>query len=162
MSYYSRRIDELEKRKNKLMSQMVADKLSLKAINDEIKKCDDAIQRLGEPTQKEFMVMQKEISDLKSDILKKDEQIKSLMKDIDKKDLKIFQLNNTLDRVRTRRKNLSEENSKLKQDLMYAKKTISNLEQKLLFNNNHDDVILAENFGSENIFNDIIEKDKHD
>lgn len=163
LNYYSRRIDELEERKTEISSKIYMDKLTLKSINEEIKKCDEAIQRLGEPTQKEFMVLTKQIKDLKQDLSEKENEIETLENTIDKKDLKIQQLSNTLGRVRTRRKNLSEENSKLKYELEHAKKTIHNLEQKLLFGDSNDDedIILSENFGKENIFETLRESENN-
>ena len=160
MGYYAQRLDDLEKRKIDITSKIYADRLTLKAIDKEIEKCDEAIQKLGEPTQKEFMALNKQINDLRNDLIEKDYEIKKLKRNLEKKAGTILRLSNSIDKVKKRRDNLSEENSKLKYELDYANKTIFNLEQKLITFNANDDVILSENFGKDNIFEEMMNLNK--
>lgn len=99
--YYSKRIDELEMRKAELQGQLVSAKLSLKAINNEIESCREA--------------MNSQTMALRTDIDRKDETIKSLKK-------KIKEAKDIIS-------NLKLENTQLKHDLQNSKKKVDDLKK---------------------------------
>lgn len=45
LGYYTERIDWLEERRNQISARIYADRLALKAINKEIDRCKEAMQK---------------------------------------------------------------------------------------------------------------------
>lgn len=45
LGYYTERIDWLEERRNQISARIYADRLALKAINKEIDRCREAMQK---------------------------------------------------------------------------------------------------------------------
>ncbi|WP_406533199.1 hypothetical protein [Methanobrevibacter sp.] len=101
--YYSKRIDELEKRKAELQGQLVTTKLSLKGVNKEIEACKEAI----------------------------DNQTQVVRTDADRKDEIIMKLTNQIVEAESLIGELKLENTQLKNDLLIVKDEINELKNDL-------------------------------
>ena len=84
--YYSNRIKELEERKAEVQGKLVTAKLTLEGIDDEIKKCEDAMQNLGSQHSKEIMEKNNLIKTLRKKISKQEEHINHLNRVISDKE----------------------------------------------------------------------------
>lgn len=157
--YYSNRIDELEQRKNEVLGKLTTDKLTLKSIENEITKCSEAMQKLGNPINKELSLKGKEIAKLTDILVEKDSEIDSLNDTITKINESNLKLTDTVEKLRNTNKKIQSENKLLKYNLMKAEKRIAFLEERLMSSTQiNEDVILADNFGEINIF-DVIRGD---
>ena len=87
--YYSNRISELEKRKIDVSSRIYADKLTLKAINSEIAKCEDEMQHLGENLQDKLKTKENLIESLTEKLSMKNNEIESLKSQINNLNVKL-------------------------------------------------------------------------
>ena len=130
---YSERISHNEQRIAELKGKLVADKLSIQALEKENQRC--------------FEAMNDCTSVIDTEKTKKDKQI--------------LELTQTIEDLKTKNKKLRKEKSQLKTELEYTKqkleKEIRHLQSKLLrVNDDRDDVILADNFGQDNVFEQMI------
>lgn len=96
--YYSNRIKELEKRKYEVQSKFVTAKLTLESINNEIIKCEEAMQNLGSQQSKEIMEKNNLIKTLRKTISKQEEHINHLNRVISDKDSTISELEEVIKR----------------------------------------------------------------
>ena len=126
---YSERISHNEQRIAELKGKLVADKLSIQALEKENERCFEAMNNCT--------------SVIDTEKTKKDKQI--------------LELTQTIEDLKIKNKKLRKEKSQLKTELDYTKqkleKEIRHLQSKLLrLNDDRDDVILADNFGKDNVF----------
>ena len=154
--YYSNRIDELEQRKNEVLGKLTTDKLTLKSIEKEMAKCSEAMQKLGNPIHKELSLKGKEIAKLTDILVEKDSEIDLLNDTVAKTNELNLKLGDRINRLREVNKKIQFENKTLKYTLTKAERRIAFLEERLVSSNQmRDDVILADNFGEVNIFDEI-------
>lgn len=140
--YYSKRLDELEKRKEELQGKIVTAKLSLKGVDKEIESCKEA--------------MNNQTSAMRTDADRKDEKIASLTKQVVEAENLIseLKLNNTqlkhdLQNSEQTIKKLKLENVELKDEIRDLKIDIENLKS-----DGH--TVFSEKRADENIFDQIL------
>lgn len=104
--YYSRRLDELEKRKIELLAQRRINKMSLDGVNKEIEVCKEAMNN----------------------------QTKPINTYNNSKDAKILSLTEELDESKEINNLLKKEITQLKHDLFCANQDIDDLKRRLLIN----------------------------
>lgn len=134
--YYSNRIKELEERKAEVAGLLVTHKLTLKGIVKEITACKEAMNN-----QTHSINITKHNKDKKIlELIKEVEKFKKIKEDYIKKNSE-----------------LKKENLQLKKALEQSQIAINKLQLRCVPPD--DDVILADNFGKENIFEKIIRRD---
>ena len=175
LGYYSNRLDELEKRKEKLQGTIVTAKLSLNGVEREIEACKEQIDNLttvmddkADKKDKIIKTLENEIEELKevnNSLKKENTQLKHDVQEL-KLDLRIekrkvdklesqseSELHKKIDQLRDERLDLKKKNAQLKKELEQLKNEFSDRElDKIMNMESDDDTILSENFGKDNIF----------
>lgn len=130
--YYSKRLDDLEKRKIELLAQRKINKMSIDGVNKEIEACKEAMNN----------------------------QTKVVSTRTTSKDTYILKLENELDEAKTVINLLKKDKTQLKHDLYIAQDKIKELKKELdlyqVMNlKSEGDTITSKTYGKKNIFEEI-------
>lgn len=104
LEYYNNRLDSLESRKNEVLGKLTTDRLTLKGINTEIEKCNEAIDNLTpkpidvdkSKDEIEIVKLTIEIEELLTLNKKLSRDNEYFKEELSKKDNEIFDLKNTI------------------------------------------------------------------
>jgi len=178
LGYYSNRLEQLEKRKEKLQGDLVIAKFGLKGVNKEIEACKEQMNNLtqvinDEADKKDKIILEKkkkkeEWNKINNGLKKENDQLKHDLNGM-KLDLRIEKRKNEklqfepeselikkIDSLRDERLNLKKENSRLKKELEKLKKEFNEKElDRIMSIESGDDIIISDNFGKDNIFDKI-------
>ena len=141
--YYSRRLDDLEKRKVELLAQRKINKMSLDGVNKEIEACKEAMNNQTKVVDTHADSKDTYILKLKNRLDEANKTINLLKKDK-------TQLKHDLTVNEQKIKRLKNENDDLKNEIRILKIDIGNLKS------NNGETIFPEDRSDENIFEQIM------
>ena len=141
LGYYSNRIGELEKREAELKGTIVTAKLSLRAVNNEIEACKEAMNNQTWTVRTDADRKDEIIADLKKKVSKDENEISKLK-------LENTQLKHDLQNSRQETDALKRKNDDLKLEMQKLKIDIENLKSGTKSD-------FSEDWGDENIFDQI-------
>ena len=99
--YYTKRIDELEKRKEEVTAQLVTSKLTLKGINKEIENCYEYMNSANYAPEVDTTPFESKIKRMEQLIDRKNEEIENLKNDIKKLNKTISKKNKEIESLNT-------------------------------------------------------------